>query len=85
MSSAAMLTLLRGAYGATPAVIAGEWPRTALIGGREASGKRLGLVGFGAIGRKIGAACRGARHDGLRARSADRGRAIRRGRSRGAR
>ncbi len=35
---AAMLTLLRGAYGATPAVLDGKWPRTALIGGREANG-----------------------------------------------
>jgi (S)-sulfolactate dehydrogenase len=51
---AAMLTLLRGAYGATAAVIDGKWPRTALIGGREANGKRLGIVGFGAIGRKVG-------------------------------
>ena len=53
----AMLTLLRGVYAATEAVAVGEWPRTNLIGGREASGKRLGLVGFGAIGRKTGAAC----------------------------
>ena len=54
---AAMLTLLRGAYGATAAVIDGKWPRTALIGGREANGKRLGIVGFGAIGRKVGGVC----------------------------
>jgi (S)-sulfolactate dehydrogenase len=51
----AMLTLLRGAFAATGAVIAGEWPRTKLLG-REAGGKRLGLVGFGGIGRKVGAA-----------------------------
>ena len=49
-----MLTLLRGAFAATGAVIAGEWPRTELLG-REAGGKRLGLIGFGAIGRKTGA------------------------------
>lgn len=55
--AAAMLTLLRGAYGATAAVIDGQWPRTALIGGREANGKRLGIVGFGAIGRKVGGVC----------------------------
>ena len=51
---AAMLVLLRGVFGATGAVIAGEWPRTKLMG-HEAGGKRLGLIGFGAIGRKVGA------------------------------
>jgi (S)-sulfolactate dehydrogenase len=50
-----MLTLLRGAFAATGAVLAGEWPRAKLLG-REAGGKRLGLIGFGAIGRKTGAA-----------------------------
>ena len=49
---AAMLVMLRGAYHATDRVLAGEWPRTALIG-REASGKTLGIVGFGAIGRAV--------------------------------
>jgi len=49
---AAMLMMLRGAYRATDRVLAGEWPRTALIG-REASGKTLGIVGFGAIGRAV--------------------------------
>jgi (S)-sulfolactate dehydrogenase len=51
----AMLILLRGAFAATDAVLAGEWPRTKLLG-REAGGKRLGLIGFGGIGRKTGAA-----------------------------
>lgn len=51
----AMLSLLRRAFSATQAVIAGEWPRTKLLG-REAAGKQLGIVGFGAIGRKVGAA-----------------------------
>ena len=49
---ATMLMMLRGAYRATDRVLAGEWPRTALIG-REASGKTLGIVGFGAIGRAV--------------------------------
>lgn len=42
------LHLLRGVYAAAPAVIAGDWPRQALMG-REASGKQLGLYGFGAV------------------------------------
>lgn len=49
---AAMLMMLRGAYRATDEVLAGGWPRTALIG-REASGRTLGIVGFGAIGRAV--------------------------------
>ena len=44
--------LRRPAYGVTEAVLAGAWPRTEAIG-REASGKVLGLVGFGAIGRDV--------------------------------
>ena len=49
---AATLMMLRGAYRATERVLAGEWPRNVLIG-REASGKTLGIVGFGAIGRAV--------------------------------
>ena len=49
---AVMLMMLRGAYRATDEVLAGDWPRTALIG-REASGKTLGIVGFGAMGRAV--------------------------------
>lgn len=45
------MLLLRSAYGASAAVAAGTWPRNALMG-REISGKRLGLVGFGAIARE---------------------------------
>jgi (S)-sulfolactate dehydrogenase len=48
------LLLLRGAYGSTPAVAAGEWPRSALSNGREAGGKTLGLIGFGSIGQLTG-------------------------------
>ncbi|WP_128292086.1 hydroxyacid dehydrogenase [Afifella aestuarii] len=46
------LLLLRGAYLSTPAVAAGQWPRGELMHGREASGKVIGLVGFGASGRE---------------------------------
>lgn len=44
------MVLLRGAYFANAAMLAGEFPKTRLIG-REIAGKRLGLVGFGAIAR----------------------------------
>ena len=47
----AALVLLRGAWLSSPLMVAGEWPRTALIG-REAAGKILGLVGFGPIARE---------------------------------
>jgi (S)-sulfolactate dehydrogenase len=46
----AALMLLRRAWFASEQVTAGDWPRMALIG-RELAGKRLGLVGFGAIAR----------------------------------
>jgi (S)-sulfolactate dehydrogenase len=46
----AALVLLRGAWFASADVAAGSWPRMALIGS-EAEGRRLGLVGFGAIAR----------------------------------
>jgi len=49
---AAMLMMLRGAYHAPDRVLAGAWPRTELIG-RAASGKTLGIVGFGALGRAV--------------------------------
>jgi (S)-sulfolactate dehydrogenase len=49
---ATAMLLLRGVYGSTPDLVAGAWPRVALSGGREISGKRLGLVGFGAIARE---------------------------------
>ncbi|MEM7025533.1 MAG: hydroxyacid dehydrogenase [Pseudomonadota bacterium] len=48
---AGVLMLLRGAYGASQAVAAGDWPRGELIG-RETSGRQLGLIGFGGIARE---------------------------------
>jgi (S)-sulfolactate dehydrogenase len=47
----AALMLLRGAWLATAAVAAGEWPRQRLMG-RELSGQQLGLIGYGAIARE---------------------------------
>lgn len=49
---AVAMILLRGAaYRSTAAVAAGRWPRQMLSQGREISGKTMGLVGFGSIGR----------------------------------
>lgn len=45
------LLLLRGAYGCTQAVAAGEWPRAAVSNGREIAGQTLGIIGFGSIGQ----------------------------------
>ena len=42
----AIMVLMRGAFYATPDVIAGAWPRNA-IAGRDIMGKRLGLIGYG--------------------------------------
>lgn len=49
---AALLILFRGAYSATNEVLGGEWPRNRYMG-LEVSGKTLGIVGFGAIGRAV--------------------------------
>jgi len=54
----AAMILLRGAYQSTGAVARGEWPRGALSNGREVSGKTLGLIGFGSIGRLTGGLAR---------------------------
>ena len=46
------MTLLRGAYLSTGAMLEGAWPREKLMG-RELSGKIMGLVGFGAIAYEV--------------------------------
>ena len=48
------MSLLRGAYQAVDAMVAGEWPRQQLMG-RELAGKTMGLVGYGAIARQVAA------------------------------
>lgn len=48
---ASLFVLLRGTFGATAEMISGAWPRTRLMG-LEVSGRKLGLVGFGAIARE---------------------------------
>jgi (S)-sulfolactate dehydrogenase len=45
------MIMLRTAYYSTPTVAAGEWPKTVLGRGREISGKTLGVIGYGFIGR----------------------------------
>ncbi len=49
---ASILVLFRGAYQARDRMLSGSWPRPDLQG-REASGKRLALVGFGGIARLV--------------------------------
>ncbi|MGQ0664576.1 MAG: hydroxyacid dehydrogenase [Pseudomonadota bacterium] len=49
---AAALIALRDVWHASEHVLAGAWPRTDLVF-REASGKLLGLVGFGGIARAV--------------------------------
>lgn len=44
---------LRGVFFATRAVEAGTWPRQMLSQGREATGKVLGIIGLGSIGRLV--------------------------------
>lgn len=56
---ASTMLLLRGAFAATDAVAAGQWPRAALSNGREAAGQTLGIVGFGSIGQTTARLARG--------------------------
>ena len=49
----AMLVLVRGVYGLTPSMVAGEWPRQGHAFGRELMGQTLGLIGFGSIAREV--------------------------------
>ena len=45
--------LMRGVYGMTPSMLAGEWPRQGHAFGRELMGQTLGLIGFGSIARHV--------------------------------
>jgi (S)-sulfolactate dehydrogenase len=49
---AALLVGMRNVWQANAAVLAGKWPRNELMFG-EVAGKRLGLIGFGGIGRVV--------------------------------
>ena len=54
---AAIMVGMRNVWQATPAVLAGRWPRNELMLS-EISGKRLGLIGFGSIARLVAARAR---------------------------
>ena len=45
------MALRRCIHQATNRILAGQWPREAMAGGRELSGATLGLLGFGSIAR----------------------------------
>lgn len=49
---AGALVMLRGAYQASDAVLAGQWSRQRYTG-LEAAEKTIGIIGFGAIGRAV--------------------------------
>ncbi len=49
----AMLVLIRGVFGMTSSMVAGEWPRQGHAFGHELSGKTLGLLGLGSIARHV--------------------------------
>jgi len=51
----ALFVLMRGCYLRSAEVADGHWPRAALSGGWELSGRTLGLVGFGDIGQRTAA------------------------------
>ncbi len=48
------LMLLRGAYDGNAAMLAGGWPRQAMVG-HEVSGRRFGVIGYGNTGRAAAA------------------------------
>ena len=52
LSLGAIFVMFRKSYLATPDVLAGKWPRLALMG-REVQGKTLGIIGLGATGRAL--------------------------------
>ena len=54
---AAALMLRRGAFAANAAMLAGTWPRNALMG-REITGATMGLLGYGQIARAVASRAR---------------------------
>lgn len=56
--TAALMLLRRAAFSGTARLMKGEWPRLEMGEGHEASGKTLGLIGFGSIGQVTAAKAR---------------------------
>ncbi len=55
---AAVLMLFRGVFSSSSRLVDGEWPREELTG-QEIGGRRLGLIGFGDIARRVAVRLRG--------------------------
>lgn len=51
----AILTLVRGTFAMTSHMIEGRWPRQGSTFGHELHGQTLGIIGLGAIGRRVAA------------------------------
>jgi D-3-phosphoglycerate dehydrogenase len=58
LTMALVLASSRNIGAADASLKAGIWDRKAFAGGSEISGKRIGIVGFGRIGREVAARCR---------------------------
>jgi len=58
LTMALILATSRNIAAADASLKAGTWDRKAFAGGAEISGKRIGIVGFGRIGREVAARCK---------------------------
>ena len=58
LTMALILATSRNIGAADASLKAGTWDRKAFAGGAEISGKRIGVVGFGRIGREVAARCK---------------------------
>jgi D-3-phosphoglycerate dehydrogenase len=58
LTMALILACSRNIAAADASLKAGSWDRKAFAGGAEISGKRIGIVGFGRIGREVAARCK---------------------------
>jgi D-3-phosphoglycerate dehydrogenase len=58
LTMALILACSRNIAAADASLKAGSWDRKAYAGGAEISGKRIGIVGFGRIGREVAARCK---------------------------